>query len=77
MTQEFSQAERQLAGNCQARVPGMSQYGDSQDIFSDNHDIFSDNHDVDMDVGTEDSQEAGQKPAATPEKCEFFVLSPR
>ena len=61
----------------QARVPGMSQYGDSQDIFSDNHDIFSDNHDVDMDVGTEDSQEAGQESAAISERCEFFVLSPR
>ena len=78
MTQEFSQAERQPAENCQARVPGMSQYGDSQDIiFSNNHDIFSDNHDVDMDVGTEDSQEAGQESAAISKKCEFFVLSPR
>ena len=43
----------------------------------DNQDIFSDNHDVDMDVGTEDSQEAGQDPAAISKKCEFFVLSPR
>ena len=78
MTREFSQTVRQSAENCHALVPGMSQYGDSQDIFSDNHDdIFSDNHDVDMDVGTEDSQEAGQDPAAISKKCEFFVLSPR
>ena len=77
MTQEFSQAERQLAGNSQACVPKMSQYGDSQDIFSDNHDIFSDNHDVYMDVGTEDSQEAGQESPAISQRCVISELSPR
>ena len=69
MTREFSQTVRQSAENCHALVPGMSQYGDSQDIFSDNHD-------VDMDVGTEDSQKTDQESAAISQRCEFFVLSP-
>ena len=70
MTQEFSQAARQPAGNCNVFVPGMSQYRDSQDILSDDHD-------VDMDVGTEDFQEADQKSAAISQRCKFFELSPR
>ena len=70
MTREFSQTVRQSAENCHALVPGMSQYGDSQDIFSDNHD-------VDMDVGTEDFHEADQESAAISQRCQFFELSPR
>ena len=68
MTQEFSQAARQPAENCHSLVPGMSQYGDSQDIFDGNLD-------VDMDVGTEDLQEADQESAAISQKCEFFSIS--
>ena len=74
VTEESSQSavetNKQAATSSSERlVPGMSQYGDSQDIFSDNHD-------VDMDVGIEDSQKADQESAAISQRCEFFVLSP-
>ena len=75
MAQEFSQTVGeedaqpcQDAQSCHRYVPGMSQYGDSQDIYSDNHD-------VDTDVGTEDSQGADQKSAAISQRCEFFSIS--
>ena len=48
-------------------VPGMSQYSESQDIFTE----------VDMDGGTEDFQKADQESAAISQRCEHFVLSPR
>ena len=81
VTQESSQSvvetdKKATTSSSKRRVPGMSQYDEGVDMH-DNQDIFSDNHDVDMDVGTEDSQEAGQDPAAISKKCEFFVLSPR
>ena len=68
MTREFSQAIRQPAQNCHALVPGMSQYGDSQDIF-----MFSEvEH-----VGNEDSSIADEVPAAISQRTEFFELSPK
>ena len=69
-SQSAVETNKQAATSSSERlVPGMSQYGDSQDIFSDNHD-------VDMDVGIEDSQKADQESAAISQRCEFFVLSP-
>ena len=67
MTREFSQAVRQPAKNCHALVPGMSQYGDSQDIF-----MFSVEH-----VGNEDSSIADTVPATISQRTEFFELSPK
>ena len=81
LTQESSQSvveteKKATTSSSKHLVPGMSQYDEGVGMH-DNPDIFSDNHDVDMDVGTEDSQEAGQESAAISERCEFFVLSPR
>ena len=82
MMQEFSQAQadteerdfspavtRQpgLAKNCHALVPGMSQYGDSQEIFTDS--------DVEH-VGIEDILKADQVAAAASQRTEYFELSP-
>ena len=73
ITRAFSQAAevdaqpRQHTPNCQSLVPGMSQYGDSQNVFEDSH--------VEH-VGTEDFLDADEVPAATSQKPEFFVLSP-
>ena len=50
-----------------ALVPGMSQYGDSQEILTDS--------DIEH-VGTEDFSKADQEPAAVSQRTEFFVLSP-
>ena len=69
ITRAFSQAAevdaqpRQHTTNCQSLVPGMSQYGDSQNIFEDSH--------VDH-VGSEDFLDATE----VPQRIEFFVLSP-
>ena len=59
MTREFSQAVRQPAKNCHALVPGMSQYGDPQDIF-----MFSEV----AHVGNEDSSIADEVPATTSQR---------
>ena len=73
MTREFSQTaevdaqSRQHTTNCQSLVPGMSQYGDSQNVFEDTHAEH---------VGTDDFLDADEVPAATSQKPEFFVLSP-
>ena len=73
ITRAFSQAAevdaqpRQHTPNCQSLVPGMSQYGDSQNVFEDSH--------VDH-VGTEDFLDADEVPAAISQRTEFFVLSP-
>ena len=69
MTRAFSQAaevdaqQLQHTSNCQSLVPGMSQYGDSQNVFEDSH--------VDH-VGSEDFLDADE----VPQRTEFFVLSP-
>ena len=68
MTREFSQAVRQPAKNCHALVPGMSQYGDSQEIFTDSE--------VEH-VGNEDFLTADEAPAETSQRTEFFELSPK
>ena len=50
------------------KTPGMSQYGDSQDIF-----MFSEvEH-----VGNEDSSIADTVPATISQRTEFFELSPK
>ena len=68
MTREFSQAVRQPAKNCHTLVPGMSQYGDTQDIFMDSQ--------VEH-VGNEDFSTADEVPAETSQRTEFFELSPK
>ena len=66
---QFCQAGAQKdAQQCiPAHLPGMSQYSESHEFFED----------VDMEVGTEDSHDADQEPAAISQRCEFFELSPR
>ena len=69
-SQSAVKTNKQAATSSSERlVPGMSQYGDSQDTFSDNHD-------VDMHIGTEDFEKAEQESATISQRCEFLVLSP-
>ena len=68
ITREFSQAVRQAAKSCHDLVPGMSQYGDTQDIFMDSQ--------VEH-VGNEDFSTADEVPATTSQRTEFFELSPK
>jgi hypothetical protein len=49
-------------------VPGMSQYGDSQEIFTDSE--------VEH-VGNEELLKADEVPAAISQRREFFELSPK
>ena len=82
MMEEFSQAQADTeerdfslavtrqpgsAKNCHALVPGMSQYGDSQEILTDSEIEH---------VGTEDFSKADQESAAISQRTEFFELSP-
>ena len=74
MTRAFSETAAEVDAqlhlpttNCQSVVPGMSQYGDPQDIFEESYVAH---------VGTEDPLNADEVPAAISQRTEFFVLSP-